>query len=183
MKQVRHPRSADLIELTNILSGWMLHLAGHADTPEAGAKLSDEILTSGNAFEAFLEIVAAQGGDISIFEGEANPAAFHKPTATRTLTAETTGYLASMDCTEVGWAVQRLGAGRLKPGDPVSAHAGIEMHIKLGEKVTPGQPLITLFSEDESLLNEPHEMLRATLKIATAPPNLQPLIREIITAN
>ena len=183
MKQVRHPRSADLISLTNILSGWMLHLAGHADTPEAGAKLSDEILLSGNAFEAFLEIVAAQGGDINIFEGEADPAAFHKPTATRTLTAETTGYLASMDCTEVGWAVQRLGAGRLKPGDPVSAHAGIEMHIKLGEKVSPGQPLITLFSEDESLLNEPHEMLRATLKIAPAPPNLQPLIREIITAN
>jgi pyrimidine-nucleoside phosphorylase len=183
MKQDRHPMSADLIELTNILSGWMLHLAGHADTPEEGAKLSDEILLSGNAFEAFLEIVAAQGGDINIFEGEANPAAFHKPTATRVLKAETTGYLASMDCTEVGWAVQRLGAGRLKPGDPVSANAGIEMHIKLGEKVTLGQPLITLFSEDESLLNEPHEMLRATLQFTPTPPTLQPLIREIITTS
>jgi pyrimidine-nucleoside phosphorylase len=181
MKQDRHPRSADLIYLTNILSGWMLHLAGHADTPEEGAKLSDEILLSGNAFEAFLEIIQVQGGDISIFEGEANPAAFHKPTATRTLKAETTGYLASMDCTEVGWAIQRLGAGRLRPGDPVSAHAGLEMHIKLGEKVEPGQPLITLFSEDESLLNEPYEMLRATLKFTPTRPTLQPLIREIIT--
>ncbi len=180
MKQNRHPMSADLIELTNILSGWMLHFAGHADTPEDGAKLSDDILLSGNAFEAFLEIVAAQGGDITLFEGEANPADFHKPTATRVLKAEATGYLASMDCTEAGWAVQRLGAGRLKPGDPVSAHAGIEMHIKLGDKVTPGQPLITLFSEDESLLAEPHEMLRATLKFTPTPPTLQPLIREVI---
>jgi pyrimidine-nucleoside phosphorylase len=182
MKQDRHPMSADLIELTNILSGWMLYLANHADTPAHGAKLSDEILTCGAAFEAFLEIVQAQGGDISIFEGEANPAAHHKPTATRTLTAPTAGYLAAMDCKQVGWAVQRLGAGRAKPGDPVSAHAGIEMHAKLGDRLQAGQPLVTLFAEDESLLAEPEAMLRDTLYIAATPPKRQPLIREVVTA-
>jgi pyrimidine-nucleoside phosphorylase len=185
MKQHRHPQtdrmSADLIELTNILSGWMLHLAGHADTPEAGAHLSNEILTSGAAFAAFLKIVQAQGGDISLFEGDANPAAHHKPTAKRTLTAATSGYLATMDCKQVGWAVQRLGAGRAKPGDPVSAHAGIEMHAKLGDRLEAGQPLITLFAEDESLLAEPEAMLRETLQIAPTPPTRQPLIREVVT--
>src|SRR5271163_4573156 len=39
MKQHRHSTSADLIELSNVLSGWMLHLAGHAVTPEEGASL------------------------------------------------------------------------------------------------------------------------------------------------
>jgi pyrimidine-nucleoside phosphorylase len=181
MKQDRHPMSRDLIELSNILSGWMLYLAGHADTPQDGAALSDEILTCGAAFEAFLEIVQAQGGDISIFEGEANPATHHNPTATRTLTAPIAGYLAAMDCKQVGWAVQRLGAGRAKPGDPVSAHAGIEMHAKLGDKLEANQPLVTLFSEDPELLNEPEAMLRETLQIAQTPPKLQPLIREVIT--
>ena len=171
--------SADLIELTNILSGWMLHLAGQASTPQQGALLSDEILKSGAAYQAWLKIVAAHNGDTSIFQ---NPAAFHKSTATRTLKAETSGYLASMDCTEVGWAVQRLGAGRLKPGGSVSAHAGLEMHIKLGQKVEPNQPLITLFSEDEPLLAEPYEMLRATLQFTPTPPTLLPLIREVITS-
>jgi pyrimidine-nucleoside phosphorylase len=160
MQGTRHPMSADLIELTNILSGWMLHLAGQADTPEAGAILSDEILRSGAAYKAWLKIVAAHNGDISVFE---QPAAFHEPLATRALNAPTTGYLASMDCTEVGWAVQRLGAGRLKPGGPVSAHAGLEMHSKLGEKIEAGQPLITL-------------------KITPIPPVPQPLVREVITA-
>jgi pyrimidine-nucleoside phosphorylase len=182
LKQDRHPMSADLIELTNILSGWMLYLANHADTPADGAKLSDEVLTSGAAFEAFLEIVQAQGGDISRFEGDPNPAAHHKPTATRILTAATSGYLAAMDCKQVGWAVQRLGAGRAKPGDPVSAHAGIEMHAKLGDRLEAGQPLVTLFAEDESLLAEPEAMLRDTLHIAATPPKRQPLIREVVTA-
>jgi pyrimidine-nucleoside phosphorylase len=85
-----------------------------------------------------------------------------------------------MDCKQVGWAVQRLGAGRSKPGDPVSAHAGVESHAKLGDAVTPGQPLFTLFSEDEALLAEPYAMLSATIEIADAPPERQPLVREVI---
>ncbi|HEX3968707.1 MAG TPA: thymidine phosphorylase, partial [Edaphobacter sp.] len=178
MRGTRHPMSRDLIELSNILSGWMLHLAGHAATPEAGAKLSDKILQSGEAYKAWLRIIAAQGGDTAVFE---DPAATHKPTATRTLTAPSSGYLATMDCKQVGWVVQRLGAGRAKPGDPVSAHAGIEMHAKLGDKLEANQPLVTLFAEDPALLEEPEGMLRETLQISTTPPKLQPLIREVIT--
>jgi pyrimidine-nucleoside phosphorylase len=178
MQGRRHPLSEDLIHLTNTLSGWMLHLAGHAVSPEEGYLLSNKLLATGAAYKAWLEIVAAQGGDITIFD---HPETFHKPTATTTVVAETKGFLASMDCTEVGWAVQRLGAGRAKPGDPVSAHAGIEVHVKVGEHIKPGQPLVTLFAEDEALLAEPLEMLRATYRIGPDRPADKPLIRDIIT--
>jgi pyrimidine-nucleoside phosphorylase len=177
--QARHPMSHDLITLSNILSGWMLHLAGRTSTPEAGAKLADEILASGAAWQAWLGIIAAQGGDTSIFD---NVETAHKPAATRQLLAETSGYLSAMDCKEVGWAVQRLGAGRLKPGDPVSAAAGLEVHVKLGDKVTSGQLLLTLFADTEAQLAEPYAMLRATYRIAPEKPTLQPLVREIISA-
>jgi pyrimidine-nucleoside phosphorylase len=180
MRNKRHPMSADLIDLSNILSGWMLHLAGQASTPEEGAKLSDQILQSGEAWQAWLKIIAAQGGDTSVFD---NPAAHHKPTATRTLKATQSGYLSAMDCKQVGWAVQRLGAGRAKPGDPVSAHAGIESHAKLGDRIEEGQPLFTLFSEDPALLDEPEQMLRDTLQISSSPNHKQALIREIIATN
>jgi pyrimidine-nucleoside phosphorylase len=180
MKQHRHPMSADLIELSNILSGWMLHLAGRAATPEEGAVLSDEILRSGAAYTAWLKIIRAQGGDTTVFH---DPASQHQPTASRTLTATHSGYLASMDCKQVGWAVQRLGAGRAKPGDPVSAHAGIEMHAKLGNKISRDQPLITLFAEDPALLDEPEQMLRETLQITPDPATKQPLIREVVRRN
>jgi pyrimidine-nucleoside phosphorylase len=178
LQGVYHPMSADLIELTHVLSGWMLHLAGRAATPEAGAALSAEVLRSGAAYKSWLQIVAAQGGDTSIF---ADPAAFHRPTASRVLKASRAGYLAGMDCKEVGWAVQRLGAGRTVPGGAVSAHAGIESHSKLGEKLAAGQPIFTLFSEDESLLDEPYAMLEATIQIADEPPQRQPLVHEVIT--
>ncbi len=183
MKQHRHPMSRDLIELSNTLAGWMLHLSGHADTPENGAILSDHILKSGAAFQAFLKIVHAQGGDTTLFEDDADPATHHKPLATRTLRAASSGFLSAMDCKQVGWAVQRLGAGRAQPRDSVSAHAGLEMHVKLGDPVSEGQLLVTLFAESESLLSEPERMLRQTLQISPNPYKLQPLVHEIIRQN
>ena len=177
MRGTRHPMSADLIDLSNALSGWMLFLAGKSSSPEEGAKLSDDLLRSGAAYKAWLSIVRAQGGETSIFN---DPAAFHKPQATRVLKAEREGYLAGMDCKQVGWAVQRLGAGRDKPGDPVSAHAGIESHAKLGTKLEAGQPIFTLFSEDAALLDEPFHMLEETIRVEEVPPAIQPLIREIV---
>jgi len=151
MKGIRHEMSSDLIQLSNTLSGWMLFLAGKSTAPK---------------------------GDTSIF---ADPSAFHKPKATRVFKASRSGYLSSMDCKQIGWAVQRLGAGRDKPGDPVSAHAGIQSHAKLGAKLAAGDSIFTLFSEDAALLDEPYRMLEKTVQIADTPPQLQPLVREIVT--
>jgi pyrimidine-nucleoside phosphorylase len=179
MKGRRHAMSADLIELANALSGWGLFLAGRAGSPKEGAALADEALRSGAAYAAWLKIVAAQGGDVRVFD---DPAAFHQPKATRMLRASRAGFLAGMDCKEVGWAVQRLGAGRARPGDPVSAHAGIESHAKIGDRVEVGQALFTLFSEDEALLEEPTRMMEATVRIGDARPERLPLVREVVRA-
>jgi pyrimidine-nucleoside phosphorylase len=179
LKGLRHAMSADLIKLSNALSGWMLFLAGRAGTPEDGAGMADQILRSGAAYAAWLKIVDAQGGDTSVF---ANPQTFHKPTAIRQLRASRAGFLAGMDCKQVGWAVQRLGAGRARPGDPVSAHAGIESHAKIGDRVEVGQALFTLFSEDEALLEEPYRMLQETVQIGNQRPVPMPLVREVIRA-
>ena len=173
-----HPMSADLIELSAALAGWMLHLGGVADAPESGKAQALHLLRSGAAYEQWLQMVRLQGGDPASFD---NPAAFHKPLATRVLRAEESGYLAGMNCKQVGWAVQRLGAGREVPGGPVAAHAGIEMHARIGDSITKGQPLVTLFAEDVALLDAPERMLQATLQIAAEQPERAPLIQRIIT--
>jgi pyrimidine-nucleoside phosphorylase len=177
MKGTRHPMSADLIQLSNVLSGWMLYLAGKSESPEAGAKFADEMLRSGKAYDSWLKIVRAQGGDTTVFD---NPGDVHKPRAARVLHAPREGFLAGMDCKQVGWAVQRLGAGRAKPGDPVSAHAGIESHAKLGARLQAGQPIFTLFSEEPALLDEPYRMLEETVAIESEPRQRSSLVREIV---
>ena len=173
----RHPLSADLIELSLTLAGWMLFLADACPSPSEGFLLADEYLRNGKAYAAWLAIVAAQGGDTSVF---ASPAEVHTPRASRVLATREEGYLAAMDCKQVGWAVQRLGAGRAHPGDPVSAAAGIEVHAKLGAYLHAGQPIFTLFADDALLLDEPHAMLAETVRLAASPPVREPLIREVV---
>ena len=180
LRGIEHPMYDDLIELSLTLAGWMLHLGSVADTPETGKAKAKELLQSGAAYQRWLQMVKLQGGDTAPF---ADPAAFHKPAATRVLRADRAGYLAGMDCTEVGWAVQRLGAGREVPAGPVAAHAGIEMHAKIGDRVSAGQPLMTLFTEDAALLDTPERMLRETLRVAEEQPVRAPLIRQAITSS
>ncbi len=179
LKGIWHPMSADLVELSLTLSGWMLFLAGTSATPEDGAALADKLLRSGEAYAAWLRMVQAQGGDASVFE---DPAEVHRPRFWRPLRAARSGYLAGMDCKQVGWAVQRLGAGRDRPGAPVSAHAGIESHAKLGDAIEEGQVLFTLFSDDEERLETGYKLLAETVVIGSSILKREPLVREVIGA-
>ena len=178
LKNQRHPLSEDLRELSLVLAGWMLHIGGKADTPEAGRARAEQILVSGAAFDAFKRMVRAQGGNDGLFE---DPAAFHTPKATKQLFAAASGYLSSMDCEQVGWAVQRLGAGRERAGEPVEAHAGVEMHVKLGSRIERGQPLLAMFAQDEARFSEPERLLAAALHITPEPGEVPPLVSQIVT--
>jgi pyrimidine-nucleoside phosphorylase len=142
--------------------------------------MAEEKLADGSALRIFRGMVEAQGGDVKALDAGA---AFHKPRFRREFRATRSGYFASADCTKIGWAVQRLGAGRERAGEPVEAHAGIEMHVKLGAKVDAGQPLVTLFTEDEGRFAEPEQLLTEALTVGDAPVAAPPLVREIISAD
>ena len=174
-----HPMDEDLRQLSLILAGWMIYLGGKASTPAKGRDIAETNLIDGKALDNFLRMVEAQGGDTSVFS---DPGGFHKPKFRREFCASRSGYLAHMDCAKIGWAVQRLGAGREKAGEPVNAHAGIEIRAKLGTHVRAGQPLFTLFADDEGLFAEPERLLTEAVEIADEPAPVPPLIAQIITA-
>ena len=150
-----------------------------APTPERGDKLAEASLSDGSALASFLKMVDAQGGDTSIFE---NPSAFHKPGATQVLEAWTSGYIGAMDTMEIGWAVQRTGAGRERAGEPVDPHAGIEFLARRGARVEKGQPLAKLYATSAAHLAEPVAKLKAAISIVDEQPVEQPpLVSRIFT--
>ena len=170
--------SEDLRELSLILAGWMIHLGGEAATPEAGLARAEVALANGSALRVFLAMVEAQGGSITVFK---DPAGFHKPGAVAVLSAWDSGYISEMDTTALGWAVQRLGAGREKAGEPVDPHAGIAFNARRGARVEKGQPLAVLYATTPAMLPEPSELLRDAIRISAAPPDFVPLVSRIFT--
>jgi pyrimidine-nucleoside phosphorylase len=168
----------DVRELSLLLAGWMIHLGGKTDTPQAGYQLAEAALMDGSALSVFLKMVDAQGGDVSVFDDLKK---FHKPGATEVLEAWRGGFVTEMDTTALGWAVQRLGAGRERAGEPVDPHAGIEFHAKRGAHVEKGQPFATLYATKQEMLAEPLDLIRKAVTIAEIAPETVPLVSGVFT--
>jgi pyrimidine-nucleoside phosphorylase len=178
-RPAKSPKSNfDLRELSLILAGWMIALGGQAETPESGYARAEKALMDGSALRIFFEMVEAQGGNARVFD---NPERFHRPGATEVVEAWESGYIAEMDTTALGWAVQRTGAGREKAGEPVDPHAGIVFHARRGARVEAGEPLATIYATSAALLEEPRAILRQAIRLSKDPPEAVALVSRIFT--
>ena len=72
---------------------------------------------------------------------------------------------ARMDALPFGIAAWRLGAGRARAEDPVIHAAGIDLHVKPGDRVAAGQPLFTLLADDGSRFARALEALEGAWEI------------------
>jgi pyrimidine-nucleoside phosphorylase len=181
---LRDPLTEDTRELSLALAGWMLYIGGKADSASAGYAFAEQLLVDGSALKKFKAMLKAQGADASIDElemdGDLGP--WLPKMNSSTLHADRSGYIISMNTREIGLALQHLGAGRQRAEDTVSPNAGIEMHVKLGDKIEAGQPLVTTYSDDASRFTAAHATLRAHIQITDAPLTNPPkLIHRTIT--
>ncbi len=91
-------------------------------------------------------------------------------------------YIAAMDTTALGWAVQRTGAGREKAGEPVDPHAGIDFHARRGARVENGQPLATALRHQRRASRRADRPPQASNRHSPiAPPPMPPLVSRIFT--
>jgi len=176
LRGARPKWSEDLRELSLILAGWMVYLGGKAATPQAGYALAEAALTDGAALAAFIKMVDAQGGDVSVFD---DMEAYHKPGATVEVEAWESGYVAEMDTTALGWAVQRTGAGREKAGEPVDPHAGILFHARRGARVKRGDPFATIYATKAEMLAEPVALLKEAIHFSKGLPQAVALVGRV----
>jgi thymidine phosphorylase len=158
---------ADLMEVTLALAAQMLALAGLDADPAAA-------IADGRALAAYRDMVRAQGGD----PDAPLPQAQYVQTA---LPAIADGWLRRLDALAVGTAAWRLGAGRARKEDPVSAAAGVICLAKPGDRVTKGQPLLELRADDPGKMAAALAVLdgAATVSDQPLPPLPSPVIEQI----
>jgi thymidine phosphorylase len=97
------------------------------------------------------------------------------------VTAPATGTLTRLDAYALGVAAWRLGAGRARKEDPVSAAAGVLWTAGVGEQVTAGQPLLELHTDDAARIPRALEALEGAVGVDTGDTPL-PLVLDRITA-
>jgi len=157
----------DVVDLTLALARDMLDAAGLPDADPAVA------LHDGRAMDTWRSMIRAQGGD---------------PDATLPVAAEAElvradrdGYVVEVDARQIGLVAWRLGAGRIRKEDPVSAGAGVVLHRRPGDPVRRGDPLYELRADDAGRIAHALAAAPGAVQLGDSPPTTPPLVIERIS--
>jgi pyrimidine-nucleoside phosphorylase len=164
---------SDLWQVTEELAVEALLVTGRATTREAATETLRGHIQSGRARERFAQMVHAQGGQLD----QPLPLA-----PVSEVTALHGGFVNSMNTEELGLAIIELGGGRRVMTDSLDHSTGIEMLVRLGERVERGQPLVRLYAHDNHREHAEHLTQRAIVLGEFAEP-VPPLILQRIPAS
>ena len=168
----------DLEEMCYVLGSQMVVLAKKAETLEQAREMLEEALHSGKAFAKFKEMVANQGGDVTVID---HPEKLLTAKYEIELPAKQSGVITKLVANELGIAAMMLGAGRKTKEDTIDFAVGLKLRKKVGEAIQEGESILTIYA------NQPAEEIQDVVallyqNIEIGPSGQEPpLIHGIIT--
>ncbi len=178
----RGPGLDDVREVTLVLGGWMLALAGAAADPGEGACVLAQLLEQGAGLDTFRAVVEAQGGDPAVVD---DPGRLPVGPVEAPVPAPRDGVVAGIDAFDVGQAAMRLGAGRARAEDAVDPGVGVVLAVRRGDVVRAEMPLARVYARNEAAAAAAVREVGAAFDLAapgTAAPS-RPLVRGVVGAD
>jgi len=169
----------DLMEVTYVLGGAMVFLGGKAASIEDGIRACESAIWSGRAYEKFLELVRAQGGDISLIE---NPGRYPRSHMSIPVQSAGSGYITGFDTRQIGVLATELGAGRMKVDEEINPRAGILFKKKIGDHVEQGETLAVIQTEKNATGEGWNARLARLVAIGPEPPEKKALVCSLVDA-
>ena len=126
---------SNLYDLCVALSSTMIQMGKNVDEKTA-IKEVFEALNKGRAYEKFLELVKAQGGDISKLTVSDKRKYIKSPVD---------GTITKINALALGKLSVSLGAGRVSKEDKIDFGVGIKLNKLQGEEVKKGETLATIY--------------------------------------
>lgn len=167
---------SDLRELVLYQTAALLLLSDIVPTLHDGQHVAEKHWRSGAAYERFHQMIQAQGGD-----WQASVQKFMDVPSYVVLSPDD-GYVKGFATRQIGLVLVELGAGRLRQSDIVDPAAGAIFHVKRGDRVERGQPLITLYASQPSRLPLCAERILSTIELTQEKPSTRTsLVIESIT--
>jgi len=171
--------AADLRDLSVELAAWMFFLGERTESLDEGRSLAEKLVASGEALEKFRQGIALQGGDARVIDDYSLlPQAKNR----KEVKSRASGYIAAMNCMEFGVALATLGGGREKKEDQIDPGVGLEFHKHIGDRVTAGETLVTIFYNSEAKLAEATNRIENSFTLSEQPVPAKRLVRRLVGA-
>lgn len=166
-----------LMLVTYALGVQMLFLAGFQGTTRQAAATLKRAIASGTAFQLFLKMTAAQGGDVRALQ---DPGSIHRAILEQHIRANTTGFVAEVDALTIGECIVQLGGGRTRLSDTIDYAVGIVLHKKIGDPVQKGELLAVIHANQPQAAKTVTPLVRGAFKISPDPVTKPRLILKIV---
>ena len=135
----------DLLDASLTLASYMVVGAKKAKDAKEARTMLEQTITDRSALNKFAEFVRYQGGnDAPVFD----TSLFPKASIAEDVCAVTSGYVSNIHTDEIGMTSLILGGGRETKESTIDLTVGIKIHKKIGDQVTVGTPLATLYAND-----------------------------------
>jgi pyrimidine-nucleoside phosphorylase len=170
----------DIMELTYVLGGAMVMLGKKAADLREGIERCKEVVATGKAYDTFRALVKRQGGDVAFLD---HPETYPPSKHAVDITARRSGFIHSIDSLELGFAGITIGAGRTKVDDVIDPKAGIVLRKKAGAAVVKGEPVATLYTDNDDTLVPAAERVARAFSYADAAPVFGPLVISRVSAD
>ena len=167
----------DITNLCVKLAGIMVFLGHKAQTPQEGEDMARRAIENGTALEQFRRFVKAQGGNDRVVD---DYTLFPQAYLQMELIAEKDGYVERIAARKIGQASQYTGAGRATKEDKIDLSAGIYLHKKVGDTVTKGEVLATLYGNNKEKMEKGMEAAKEAFLLSETKAERPTLIKEII---
>jgi len=167
-----------LVDICAALGGVLLANAKLADDVQTGAELIVNAIRDGRAAERFAQMIAGMGGPVKFAENWAR--FLPEATVIREVSAEQLGYITAIDGEALGMAVVAMGGGRSVETDRINPAVGYSDVVRLGAKVSKGNPLAVVHAGRPDRADAAERALRAAITIGSTKPTLPDLIHERI---
>ncbi len=155
----------------------MLVLGEAAGSTSEARQKSLRAIEDGSAWNKFLDLVKAQGGDLAYVM---KPALFPAAPLIETVPSPQTGYISQIHARIVGETAVDLGAGRSQKDDQIDHRVGIEILREVGDLVTEGEDLFVLHAASQENLDDARERLLTAHQWSEKPVDPLPLVYDII---
>lgn len=176
----RIPETDPLFEVCMILGSQMLVMAGLAESDREAEKMLKEKIADGSGLERLRGMISLMGGDSSYLceKGMEELVSVRKKID---FCSDCSGYVYGLQAEKIGTAAQMLGAGRAEKDDVIDPAVGLVMKVRRGDPVSAGQPICTLYVNDETLLGDSLQLLREAVDIREEKPPVRPMVFGVFT--
>ena len=155
----------------------LLVMTGKAGSMSEAERRVEHAVRSGAAVAKLAEVIAAQGGDAQQVE---EPHLLPTAPVRSMLETPRSGYIASIQSEQIGWASMQLGAGRFKKGEQIDHRTGLVLQAKVGDYRYAGEPLVEIHARSEAESASLRHSLLACYSWSDAPVTVGPLIYDTI---